>query len=386
MSRYRDDSQGVGLVGKGVEGEEKLPKALSFLDRYLTVWILSAMIVGIVLGDRLPGWGHRIASLPINPVGVGLILMMYPPLAKVEYGRLPRVFQNWRVLSVSLVQNWLLGPVLMFLLALLFLSGSPPFFTGLVMIGMARCIAMVLVWNDLADGSPEYAAGLVAFNSVFQVLFYGAYVWLFLGVLPPLLGFTELATAIHISPVEVFKAVAIYLGIPFLGGMLSRYGLTYLKGAEWYEERFLPHVDPLTLIALLFTIVVMFSIQGESIVSAPFSVVRIAVPLALYFVIMFLLSFFMAWRIGAEYPTTVAVAFTAASNNFELAIATSIAVFGVASQVAFTTVIGPLIEVPVLIGLVNVALRFSVSLFDERGIPRWRKGEERSDVEVAPHV
>lgn len=331
---------------------------MDFLDRYLTVWIFLAMILGVGLGHYVPSFPTWMDSLPVDPVAVGLVLMMYPPLAKVDYGQLPTVFRNGRVLGLSLFQNWILGPLLMFGLGLLFLRGYPDFFVGLIMIGMARCIAMVLVWSDLADGSPEYTTGLVAFNSLFQILTYGLYVWFFLSVLTPALGFTELATSIKISMGQVFTAVAIYLGIPFLAGIVSFYGLSGLKSRDWYQDEFIPRVDPLTLIALLFTVVMMFSTQGEAIVANPANVFIVAIPLIAYFVSMFLVSFFMGWQIGATYPQTTSLGFTAASNNFELAIAVAIAVFGIDSAVAFTTVIGPLIEVPVLIGLVNVALYF----------------------------
>ena len=334
------------------------PRSISFLDRYLTVWILGAMAFGVALGHLYPGLPGWLESLPVDPVAVGLVVMMYPPLAKVDYGQLPAVFRNWRVLGLSLVQNWVIGPLLMFALALVFLAGYPEFFVGLVLIGMARCIAMVLVWNDLAEGSPEYAAGLVAFNSVFQIVFYGAYVWFFLSVLTPSLGFDGLATSVAITPAQVFTAVAVFLGIPFLGGVASRYGLTRVRGDEWYEERFLPRVDPLTLVALLFTVVLMFSTQGETIVADPASVLVVAAPLVVYFVVMFLVSFLMGYGIGADYSKTTTIGFTAASNNFELAIAVAIAVFGIGSKVAFATVVGPLVEVPVLLALVHVALRF----------------------------
>ncbi len=346
------------------------PGSMSFLDRYLTIWIFIAMGVGVSLGSIAPGITEPIKNLHL--VEIGLILMMYPPLAKVNYRELPRVFSNGRVLGLSLFQNWLLGPVLMFLLALLFFGGvlpgvppRPEYFLGLVFIGMARCIAMVLVWNDLAEGSPEYAAGLVAFNSVFQIFTYGVYIWFFALVLPPLFGLEELVLGIEafdITPAQVFWALAIFLGLPFAGGIASREIGTWVKGKTWYEEVFEPTISPLTLGALLFTVIVMFATQGETIMAQPADVLLLAVPLTLYFVIMFLLSFWMGKQVGADYPTTTAIGFTAASNNFELAIAVSVAVFGVGSQVAFSTVVGPLIEVPVLLGLVYVALYFQQQL------------------------
>ncbi|MEY7847722.1 ACR3 family arsenite efflux transporter [Natrarchaeobius sp. A-rgal3] len=342
------------------------PKSMSFLDRYLTVWIFAAMAVGVGLGHVAPSVTDPIQELHL--VEIGLVVMMYPPLAKVNYGQLPMVFRNWRVLSLSLIQNWLIGPTLMFFLAVVFFSGlvpwfpaRPEFFLGLIFIGMARCIAMVLVWNELADGSNEYAAGLVAFNSVFQIITYGVYIWFFALVLPSLLGMEALVAGIDafdITPMQVFWAIAIFLGLPFAGGILSRYVGTATKGEQWYDETFVPTISPVTLIALLFTVVVMFATQGQSIVAEPTDVLWIAVPLTIYFVVMFLVSFAMGRGIGADYTTTTAIGFTAASNNFELAIAVAIAVFGVASDVAFATVVGPLIEVPVLLALVNVAVYF----------------------------
>jgi ACR3 family arsenite transporter len=340
------------------------PRSMSFLDKYLTVWIFGAMALGVGLGYVAPSITEPIRAFHL--VEIGLVLMMYPPLAKVDYGQLPAVFGNVRVLGLSLVQNWFIGPTVMFALAVVFFGGvvpglpaRPEFFLGLVFIGMARCIAMVLVWNELADGSSEYAAGLVAFNSVFQILTYGVYVWFFALVVPPLLGMETLVagvSAFGITPTQVFEAIAVFLGIPFAAGILSRYASTRTRSVEWYEESFVPTVSPLTLVALLFTVVVMFAMQGERIVGQPSDVLLIAVPLTIYFVVMFLVSFGMGREIGADYSTTTAIGFTAASNNFELAIAVAVAVFGVASEVAFATVVGPLIEVPVLLALVNVAL------------------------------
>ncbi|MDZ7850107.1 MAG: ACR3 family arsenite efflux transporter [Halodesulfurarchaeum sp.] len=350
------------------------PRSMDFLDKYLSVWIISAMVIGVGLGYVAPGVTGPIQQYHLVPIG--LILMMYPPLAKVNYGQLPRVFAQWKVLGLSLIQNWLIGPTVMFALAIVFFSGiapglpaRPEFFLGLVFIGMARCIAMVLVWNDLAEGSAEYAAGLVAFNSVFQIVTYGVYIWFFALYMPGLLGLEGLAAGIEafgITPMQVFEAIAIFLGIPFAAGILSRYVGTRTKGTEWYETEFTPRIDPLTLIALLFTVIVMFAMQGERIVAQPTDVLLIAVPLTIYFVVMFLVSFAMGRGIGADYSTTTAIGFTAASNNFELAIAVAVAVFGVGSGVAFATVVGPLIEVPVLLALVNVALYFQRK-FDWRG-------------------
>jgi ACR3 family arsenite transporter len=342
------------------------PRSMDFLDKYLTVWIFGAMAVGVGLGFVAPSVTQPIGNLHL--VEIGLVLMMYPPLAKADYSRLPAVLSNWRILGLSLVQNWLIGPTLMFGLAVVFFGGvvpglpaRPEYFLGLVFIGMARCIAMVLVWNELADGSTEYVTGLVAFNSLFQIVTYGVYVWFFALFLPPLFGMDTLVagiTTFDVTPVQVFEAIVIFLGIPFAAGFLTRYAGTRLKGETWYDDEFIPKIDPLTLVALLFTVVVMFATQGGNIVASPGDVLLIAVPLTIYFVVMFLVSFGMGKGIGADYSTTTAIGFTAASNNFELAIAVAVAVFGVGSGVAFATVVGPLIEVPVLLALVNVALYF----------------------------